>query len=251
MKSERFLTIVMVALMTLNLAACGNESKAAADSQPTATIEPSAEPSAEPTVEPTVEPTITPSAEPSTEPTAEPTPEPSTAPTVEPTTAPTPAPNSQTQVDYTGDMTAWSYTPENADELESLLVDIDSVQQGAAGGSLQQANAAVCLMKLAMDESGKAVDAVSTYLSGMNDTQKDYFSFQWQQALKKANALLDGTEDAAILQDSGNSDFDLNTVDSAKVTALNVSVTDLLHNAGVTDEWKNHTDLAVFADANS
>ena len=51
----------------------------------------------------------------------------------------------------------------------------------------------------------------------MNATQKDFFSFQWQQALRQANALLDGSEDPAILD-----------------------------NAGVTDEWKNHTDLEPF-----
>ena len=47
--------------------------------------------------------------------------------------------------------------------------------------------------------------------------QKDFFSFQWQQALSHANALLDGSEDSAILD-----------------------------GAGATDEWKNHTDVEPF-----
>ena len=47
--------------------------------------------------------------------------------------------------------------------------------------------------------------------------QKGFFSFQWQQALRHTNALLDGSEDPAILD-----------------------------GAGVTDEWKNHTDLEPF-----
>ena len=55
----------------------------------------------------------------------------------------------------------------------------------------------VCLMKLATIDSGKAEDAEKTYLNGMNATQKDFFSFQWQQALSHANALLDDSEDPA------------------------------------------------------
>ena len=80
-----------------------------------------------------------------------------------------------------------------------MLVSIDTVASGSAGGSLHQANAVVCLIKIAMIDSGKAEDAVKTYLNGMNATQKDFFSFQWQQALRHTNALLDGSEDPAIL----------------------------------------------------
>ena len=67
-------------------------------------------------------------------------------------------------------MTGWMYAPESKDTLVDLLVSIDTVARGSAGGSLHQ-----------------------------------------------ANALLDGSEDPAILDD-----------------------------AGVTDEWKNHTDLEPF-----
>lgn len=91
---------------------------------------------------------------------------------------------------------------------------------GSAGASLQQANAAVAVMKLAMDESGKAQETVKAYLEGMNETQKDYFSFQWQQAMKTALALLNGDEDAAILEDAGDADFDLKAVDSKKVAGV-------------------------------
>lgn len=105
------------------------------------------------------------------------------------------------------------YAPESKDTVANLLVSIGTV----ARGSLHQANAAVCLMKLATIDSGKAEDAVKTYLNGMNATQKDFSSFQWQQALRHTNALLDGSEDPAILD-----------------------------GAGVTDEWKNHTDLEPF-----
>lgn len=167
-------------------------------------------------------------------------------PTPTPDPEPTPDPAPTTKVDYSGSLTDWMYAPESEDELVKLLVAIDSTSYGSAGASLQQANAAVAVMKLAMDESEKAEEAVKTYLDGMNETQKDYFSFQWQQAMKTVNALLDGSEDAAILEDAGDADFDLKTVDSAKVTALNDSVVKLLSDAGVTNEWKNHTDVEPF-----
>ena len=101
-------------------------------------------------------------------------------------------------------------------------------------------------MKLAMADGSKAEEAVKSYLAGMNETQKDYFSFQWQQAAKTAFALLDGTEDAAILEDAGDTDFDLKTVDSTKVAGFNDTVIGLLGDAGVTNEWKNHTDVEPF-----
>ena len=62
-------------------------------------------------------------------------------------------------------------------------------------------------------------------------------------SLHQANALLDGGEDPAILGDAG---FDLKAVSSDRVDALNKTVTKLLRDAGVTDEWKNHTDLEPF-----
>ena len=97
-----------------------------------------------------------------------------------------------------------------------------------------------------MDESGKAQETVKAYLEGMNETQKDYFSFQWQQAMKTALALLNGDEDAAILEDAGDADFDLKAVDSAKTAEFNDAVIQLLSDAGVTNEWKNHTDVEPF-----
>lgn len=166
------------------------------------------------------------------------------APTPDPEPTPDPAPT--TKVDYSGSLTDWMYTPETEDELTKLLVSIDEVSYGSAGASLQQANAAVAVMKLAMDESGKAQETVKAYLEGMNETQKDYFSFQWQQAMKTALALLNGDEDAAILEDAGDADFDLKAVDSAKTAEFNDAVIQLLSDAGVTNEWKNHTDVEPF-----
>ena len=150
------------------------------------------------------------------------------------------------KVDYSGDVTDWMYEPESKDPVVNLLVSIDTVASGSAGGSLQQANAAVSLMKLTMNESGKVEEAAKTYLAGMNATQKDFFSFQWQQALRQANALLDGSEDPAILDNAGDAGFDLQAVSSDRVDALDKTVAELLHDTGVTDEWKNHTDLEPF-----
>ena len=104
-------------------------------------------------------------------------------------------------------------------------------------------------MKLAMDESGNAEETVKTYLEGMNDTQRDFFSFQWEHVQETANALMDGSLDAAVLEDAGDADFDLKAVDSEKVKTLIETVTNLLRDAGVTDEWKNYTDLEPFSSA--
>jgi len=166
------------------------------------------------------------------------------APTPDPEPTPDPAPT--TKVDYSGSVTDWIYAPETEDELTRLLIAIDEVSYGSAGASLQQANAAVSIMKLAMDESGKAEETVKAYLEGMNETQKDYFSFQWQQAMKTALALLNGDEDAAILEDAGDANFDLTAVDSTKTADFNNAVIQLLSDAGVTNEWKNHTDVEPF-----
>lgn len=255
MKQNRFFAMIMAATMVLSLVGCGTSAASAASN---AAPEPSAQVTAEPTAEPTIEPTVEPTAEPTVEPTVQPTAEPTVEPTAEPTAEPTPEPSAEStaqpatdakplpQVDYSSDVTDWMYEPENPDELTDLLVSIDTVPHGAAGASLQQANAAVCLMKLATEDSDKSLDAAKTYLDAMTDTQRDYFSFQWQQAVKLANGFLDGSEDAAILEDSGNHDFDLSAVDSTKVTQLDQSVTDLLRSAGVTDEWKNQTDNEIF-----
>lgn len=96
-------------------------------------------------------------------------------------------------------MTGWMYAPESKDTVANLLVSIDTVAHGSAGGSLHQ-----------------------------------------------ANALLDGSEDPAILDDAGDAGFDLKEVSSDRVDGLNKTVTKLPRDAGVTDEWKNHTDLEPF-----
>ena len=49
--------------------------------------------------------------------------------------------------------------------------------------------------------------------------------------------------------DAGDAGFDLQAVSSDRVDALDKTVTKLLRDAGVTDEWKNHTDLEPFSAA--
>ena len=65
-------------------------------------------------------------------------------------------------------------------------------------------------------------------------------------SLQQANALLDGSEDPAILDNPGDAGFDLQVVSGNRVDALDKTVTKLLRDAGVTDEWRNHTDLEPF-----
>ena len=67
-------------------------------------------------------------------------------------------------------------------------------------------------------------------------------------SLHQANALLDGSEDPAILDNAGDAGFNLQVVSSNRVDALDKTVTELL-GAGVTDEWRNHTDLEPFSAA--
>lgn len=85
------------------------------------------------------------------------------------------------EVDYSGDVTDWMYEPESKDTVANLLVSIGTAARGSAGGSLHQANAAVCLMKLATIDSRKAEYAVKTYLNGMNAMQDidTWLFFKW------------------------------------------------------------------------
>ena len=173
----------------------------------------------------------------------------SAASTSAPTSAATPTTENSKPaavVDYSGDITDWMYAPESEDESTQLLVTIDTTAHGVAGSSIQSVYAAVSLMKLAADESGSVEEAVSSYLAQMNDTQRDFFSFQWQSALDTATALLNGSKDPAILQDAGDLEFDLNAVDNAAIDDLNETMRKLLDDAGVCDVWKEHTDLEPF-----
>lgn len=213
MKNKK-IAIFIAAVTALTLAACGNQSAPA----------PTASPAVSAASTPTPTSAVTPAATPTTE---EPTP--------------------TADVDYSGDINDWMYAPESDDEPTRLLVTIDTAAHGTAGSSIQNVYAAVSLMKLASDESDNVEEAVSDYLSQMNDTQRDFFSFQWRSALDTATALLDGSKDPAILQDAGDLEFDLNAVDPAAVDGLNETVRKLLDDAGVCDVWKEHADLEPFS----
>lgn len=147
-------------------------------------------------------------------------------------------------VDYSTAITEWMHQPESDEEAILALMAIDACEYGTAGASLKQSNAAVQLLKLsAMDA---ADDAISAYLEGMNATQKDYFSFQWQMSRKAAEELLNLEDASAILEESGNGDVDLSLYSLEAISALDEKVTAALEEAGVSDEWKNHLELEPF-----
>lgn len=228
MKNKKSLLVVMLACMAALLIACGSESAEAPGNTPIDEVDNSdSEPSDEADDSDSEPSDETDSSDSESEET------PDNAPAAE--------------VDYgNGSMTDWMYETESGDELTDLLATIDRTPYGSAGSSLQQINSGVSLMKLAMDESGNVEEIAKTYLDGMDDTQRDFFSFQWEQAKKTAESLLDGSLDAVVLEDAGDADFDLKAVDSEKVQTLVETVENLLRDAGVTDEWKNHTDLEPF-----
>ena len=79
----------------------------------------------------------------------------------EPTAEPT------DKADYSGSVTDWVYAPESDDELVRLLVTIGNDSYGSAGASLQQANAAVSLMKLAEEKSEDTEEADGCHAEGL------------------------------------------------------------------------------------
>ncbi|MBP3610387.1 MAG: hypothetical protein J6J42_08645 [Lachnospiraceae bacterium] len=148
-------------------------------------------------------------------------------------------------VDYSKEITDWMYLPESEDSIIQLLKKIDSCRYGSAGASLDQISAAIALLSLTEQES--VTDSLRTYLDGMDATQLDYFSFQWQMNTVKAHALLGTPSDyTGLLEDSGNGTVILENFDAAKLEELNQMVLTELNNRGITDEWKHHTDLEPF-----
>lgn len=160
-----------------------------------------------------------------------------------------PTSESPDKANYKGNQTNWTYRPECDDnQLLNWLVTIDCTTYDTAGSSIHQAVSAVALMELAMDENDDIEKTIKTYLAGMNNTQKDYFSFQWQQALTSANNALESGYININLNDLEQSlaDFDIKKIDRNKVDELNDTMTILLNDAGVTNEWKAHTDIFPF-----
>ena len=149
-------------------------------------------------------------------------------------------------VDYSGDMTGWMYAPENYDdEVTTSLVNIDSATYGDAGSSLKGLLSGYHVLRLAGRDD---LAGVETYLDAMNPTQRDYFSFQWQQAMATARNMLADTDTySASLRDAGVEDFDFGSVNIDRLNALNSTMTGYLTSRGVTDAWKTHTNTEPFS----
>lgn len=153
---------------------------------------------------------------------------------------------SASDVDYSGDMTGWMYAPENYnDEVTTSLVNIDSTTYGVAGSSLKGLLSGYHVLRLAGRDD---LAGVETYLDAMNPTQRDYFSFQWQQAMATARNMLADTDTySTSLQGAGIEDFDFGSVNIDRLNALNSTMTGYLTSRGVTDAWKTHTDTEPFS----
>lgn len=234
MTKKNIVAFLLTGSLLLCLTACGTSKDAdtiGAMPTPTTAATPTEAPAA--TVAPTETPTKTP------EPTA-------TAASIE-----TPGQDNSNEttlkdsVDYSKEITGWMYLPESEDSIIQLLKKIDSCRYGSAGASLDQISAAIALLSLTEQES--VTDNLRTYLDGMDATQQDYFSFQWQMNMVKAHALLGAPSDyTGLLEDSGNGNVMLENFDAANLEELNQMILTELNNRGITDEWKHHTDLEPF-----
>lgn len=206
---KKLFAMLLAALLTLSLVACSNEeeTKEPAESTPSQVETPAEEEKEE-----------TPPAEESEE--------------------------EMDEVDYSTQLSDWLYQPESEDKATLALMAIDACEYGTAGASLKQTNAAVQLLKLSAMENSE--EALSAYLEGMNATQKDFFSFQWQMNVKAAEELLTMEDAAPVLEESGNGDVDLSLYTAEALSALDESVTLALDEAGVEDVWKDNLELEPF-----
>ena len=149
------------------------------------------------------------------------------------------------EVDYSGELSDWLYQPDSDDETTLALMEIDACEYGSAGASLKQTSSAVQVLNLSLQED--ISEALTAYLDGMTATQKDYFSFQWQMAVDKAEQLLTAEDAAVQLEEAGHGDLDLSQFDAEALEAFNEMMTEALAEQGVTDVWKEHTDFEPFA----
>lgn len=150
----------------------------------------------------------------------------------------------ESAVDYSGDWSDWMYQPETEDEITQALMEIDACEYGTAGASLKQTSTAVQVWKLSQSED--ITEALNAYLEGMDATQKDYFSFQWQMAVNEAEQMLTAEDATARLEESGHGDLDLSQFSVDGLKKIHEVVTTALTDHGVVDAWKTHIDLEPF-----
>ena len=157
-------------------------------------------------------------------------------------------PGNQSVVDYSGSPDEWIHIPETEDTTIACLVAIAQCRYGSAGASLSQADAACKLLKLTHAEDIET--ALPEYLDGMDATQLDYFSFQWQMCLSQAQAFLSSPESyTGILADSGNEFFDISVYTTESLAELNTLVMSELASRNVCDVWKDYPDIEPFTEA--
>lgn len=167
-----------------------------------------------------------------------------TTPVVSEETPITPEENKEEEVDYSGEWNEWTYHLDSEDEAILALTEIDRCEYGTAGSSLKQRAAAVQMLQLTQKENW--TDTVTAYMEEMSATQKDYFSFQWQMAVKQAKELLTMENVAELLEESGHGDVDLTPFTEEIVSSANEEMMTLLEEQGVRDQWKDHLDLEPF-----
>lgn len=152
----------------------------------------------------------------------------------------------ESAVDYENtDISEWFYIPESGGETMDSLIIIDSVQHGTAGGSLKEAKTGAEFIKLT--KAGDFEDVFKKYTDGMNALQLDFFSFQTDMAYRSAKAVFEDYENQKmLLSDAGVEDFNIEDYSEEKLDSLYVSIKEKLGSAGVSEEWKNHTDMEPF-----
>ncbi|MBR5308818.1 MAG: SH3 domain-containing protein [Clostridia bacterium] len=152
----------------------------------------------------------------------------------------------KTTVDYTRDFTSFTYQPESADDaVTEHLKAVDRCSYGTAGSSLSQLAAGVSVLELSVAED--TAEKLTKYLDGMDATQRDYFSFQWQMCMKKARAILEKPSNFKDeMSDAGIEDFDASAYSREILDKLNDIVMSELEKRGVKDEWKNHPETEPF-----
>ena len=148
-------------------------------------------------------------------------------------------------VDYSIPLPQWFYQPESDDSVTQKLINIDTCPYSTAGASLKQLLASVGLLQLTKEPDWES--KLDAYLAGMTDTQRDFFSFQWQMRLNDAKLLLvPGNVLADMLGDVGMGDLSLTLFSSEELNQLHRTVTNKLQHYGVVDQWKNHRDIEPF-----
>ena len=141
-------------------------------------------------------------------------------------------------VDYDGTSLAdWMYQPEAEDETTRRLITIDTCQYGTAGSSLRQMHATVALFWLCIAEDRE--EKLDAYLEPMTDTQRDFFSFQWQTRVAHAKQCKENPELASgLMSDSGIRDVTLDFFRIEDVEEFDAVVLEKLKDYGVADAWK-------------